>query len=542
MSQKQEFDAVIIGAGFSGMYMLHLLRQEGYTARLYEAGNSVGGTWYWNQYPGARCDTPSEFYCYTFSEALYKDWTWSSLYPRQEEILDYLNYAADKLELRQDIQLNTRVTLAEYDESVNRWKIETEDGNFAVAKYFIPAIGGLAVPHTPDIKGIENFKGEQYHTSRWPHEKVDFRGKRVGVIGTGSSGVQAITAIAKEADHLTVFQRTPHHTFQIRNPLLSPEEIKKMKEDFPKLRQRVLEHPIGMPSFPLLNNYSALDDSPEERTKLYERVWEEVGGFQFLFAYNDLITNDEANKTLEEFMHCKIKEIVKDPETANNLLPNHLIGGKRPICVSNYLETYNRENVTLVNLKKTLFVECTNKALRTTSEEYDLDIIVFATGFDAMTGALMNANIRGRNGLLLRDKWEGGNNLKTYLGICNVGFPNMFTIGGPHFPLQVNVPPIVEIVAEWIFDCIKQLDENGFGEIEATPEAEEEWTNQLNEIGKVSVFSKVDSWYVGANIEGKPRGFLGHPGDFSTYQEHIYNSSKDYKGFKFTLYQSSTSK
>jgi len=371
----------------------------------------------WNQYPGARCDTPSEFYCYTFSEALYKGWTWSSLYPRQEEILDYLNYAADKLELRQDIQLNTRVTLAEYDESVNRWKIETEDGNFAVAKYFIPAIGGLAVPHTPDIKGIENFKGEQYHTSRWPHEKVDFRGKRVGVIGTGSSGVQAITAIAKEADHLTVFQRTPHHTFQIRNPLLSPEEIKKMKEDFPKLRQRVLEHPIGMPSFPLLNNYSALDDSPEERTKLYERVWEEVGGFQFLFAYNDLITNDEANKTLEEFMHCKIKEIVKDPETANNLLPNHLIGGKRPICVSNYLETYNRENVT-----------------------------------------------------------------------------------------------------------------------------EEEWTNQLNEIGKVSVFSKVDSWYVGANIEGKPRGFLGHPGDFSTYQEHIYNSSKDYKGFKFTLYQSSTSK
>ncbi|OLO39041.1 cyclohexanone monooxygenase [Alkalihalophilus pseudofirmus] len=541
MTHKQDFDAVVIGAGYSGMYMLHLLQKEGYSVRLFEAGGNVGGTWYWNRYPGARCDTPSEFYCYTFSEELYKDWSWSSLYPEQSEILDYLNYVVDKLDLRKDIQFNTRATSAEYDETINRWRIRTDDGNVTLAKYFIPAIGSLAASHTPDIKGLESFEGEKYHTSKWPHEGVDLKGKRVGVIGTGSTGVQAIAAIAKEAEHLTVFQRTAQYAFPVNNPLLDPDEIKDMKDNFQELRRNVREHPTGMPSFPLINDYSALDESPEERNKLFEQLWQNGRGFQFLFAYNDLVTSDDANETLADFVRSKIKEIVKDPETAENLMPNFFVGGKRPICATSYYETYNRENVSLVNLKKTPLVEGTKKGLRTTEEEHELDMIVFASGFDAMTGALMNADIRGRNGMLLREKWEDGNNLKTYLGVTNVNFPNMFTIGGVHFPLMINVPPVGEVLAEWIFDCIKYMDEHGIEVIEATQEAEDVWTKELNDIGNDSFYPKVDSWYTGANIEGKPRGFLGHPGDFIIYQEQL-SASRDYKGFKFIPLQDTAEK
>ncbi|MEW9672553.1 flavin-containing monooxygenase [Ammoniphilus sp. 3BR4] len=535
MTHKQELDAVVVGAGFGGMYALHLLREGGYSVRLYEANGDVGGVWYSNRYPGARCDSQSQFYCYTFSEELYKGWTWSSAYPEQSEILDYLNCAADKLDLRRDIQFNTRVTSAEYDETNNRWRIHTEDGNLVLAKYFIPAIGNLTSSHKPDIKGLESFEGKAYHTSRWPHEKVDFRGKRVGVIGTGSSGVQSITAISKMADHLTVFQRTPQYTFPVKNPLLGPDKIKEMKDNFHELRRKMYEHPTALPPNTEINqfikHYSALDDTPEERQKLYERIWE-IDGSQLLVAYNDLMTNDEANETLAEFMRSKIKEIVKDPQTAENLLPTYLVNGKRPVYDTGYLETYNQENVSLVNLKKTPILECTPKGLRTTEAEYELDIIVFASGFDAVTGPLMNANIRGRNGILLKDKWEGGANLKTYLGICNVGFPNMFTIGGPHFNLPTNAPTVNEVLAEWIFDCIQYFEKHGIEVIEATPEAEEDWTNHVNEIGSKSIYAKVDSWFTGANIEGKPRTFLGYMGGFPSYHEQILKS-KSFEGFSF---------
>jgi cation diffusion facilitator CzcD-associated flavoprotein CzcO len=533
MTKSKEFDVIIVGAGFSGMYMLHLLREEGFSVRLYEAGSNVGGTWYWNRYPGARCDIPTECYCYTFSEEIHREWTWSSIYPEQSEILDYCNFVANKLDLRSDIQFNTRLTSAEYDEKSKKWKVNTGDGDIVQAKYFIPALGNVSIPHAPKIKGLEQFQGETYHTSRWPHEEVDFKGKRVAVIGTGSSGVQAITSISKEAEHLTVFQRTPQFVSPVKNPLLSLDQVKEMKNNYPELRRKIREHFIGAPAFDLRRPYSALEDSPEERQRFYEELWQEQNGFQLLFSYMDITVDDEANATLAEFVRTKIKEIVKDPETAENLLPTYLIGGKRPVVGTNYYETYNQENVSLVNLKKTPIVACTNKGLVTSEGEHEFDIIVFASGFDAMTGPLMKANIRGRNGIFLKDKWDGGKNLKTFLGVCNVGFPNMFTITGPHFPLTTNAITVNELIVEWIFDCIKFVEEHGVEEIEATTEAEETWTNHANEVGAKSIYAKVDSWYTGANIEGKPRGFLGYTGDYLMFQEQ-FNHARDYKGFTLT--------
>ena len=532
MTKSKEFDAIIVGAGFSGMYMLHLLREEGFSVRLYEAGSNVGGTWYWNRYPGARCDIPTESYCYTFSEEIHREWTWSSVYPEQSEILDYCNFVANKLDLRRDIQFNTRLTSAEYDEKSKKWKVSTGDGEIVQAKYFIPALGNVSIPHAPNIKGLEHFQGETYHTSRWPHEEVHFKGKRVAVIGTGSSGVQAITSISKEAEHLTVFQRTPQFVSPVKNPLLRPDQVKEMKNNFPELRRKIREHFIGAPTFDLRRPYSALEDSPEERQRFYEELWQEQNGFQLLFSYMDITVDDEANATLAEFVRTKIKEIVKDPDTAENLLPTYLIGGKRPVVGTNYYETYNQENVSLVNLKKTPIVACTNKGLVTSEGEHEFDIIVFASGFDAMTGPLMKANIRGRNGIFLKDKWDGGKNLKTFLGVCNVGFPNMFTITGPHFPLTTNAITVNELIAEWIFDCIKYVEEHGGEEIEATTEAEETWTNHANEVGEKSIYARVDSWYTGANIEGKPRAFLGYTGDYLMIQEQ-FNNARDYKGFTF---------
>lgn len=541
MGKNQEFDAVVVGAGFSGMYMLHLLRKEGYSVQLYESGSDVGGTWYWNRYPGARCDVPTEYYCYSFSEDIHKDWEWSSSYPEQSEILDYINYVADKLDLRKDIQFNTRITDAKYDEGISKWRIDTGNGNVVFAKYFIPAIGNVSKSHEPNIKGLENFEGEKYHTSQWPHEGADFKGKRVGVIGTGSSGVQSITSIAKEAEHLTVFQRTAQYVLPVKNPLITPDENKKIKENFPELRNQIRGHFVGMPKFQVIKNYSALEDTEEERQKLYEELWERAEGFQSLYSYNDIVLNDESNKTYADFVRSKIKEIVKDPETNENLLPTYLIGGKRPIVATDYYETYNRENVSLVNLKKTPFVECTNTALRTTEDDHELDVIVFASGFDAMTGPLMSTNIRGRDGITLKEKWEEGRNLKTYLGICNVGFPNMFTITGPHFPLTANAIPVNELIAEWILDFIKYAEASGVKEAEVTPELEDIWTNHVNEVGEQSIYAKVASWYTGANIEGKPRAFYGYTGDFQTYQKK-FEEARNYEGIKMSLLQDTINK
>ncbi|WP_238457946.1 hypothetical protein [Alkalihalobacterium alkalinitrilicum] len=319
----------------------------------------------------------------------------------------------------------------------------------------------------------------------------------------------------------------------MKNPLLTSDQVKEMKDNFPELRRKIREHLMGAPAFNLRRPYSALEDTPVERQKFYEGLWQEQNGFQLLFSYADITLDDEANDTLAEFVRSKIKEIVKDPEKAENLLPTYLIGGKRPVVATNYYETYNQENVSLINLKKTPIVECTTKGLRTTEGEYEFDVIVFASGFDAMTGPLMKANIRGRNGMLLKDKWEDGENIKTFLGVCNVGFPNMFSITGPHFPLTTNAITVNEVIVEWIFDCIKYVEEQGIEETEATAEAEETWTNHVNEVGEQSIYAKVDSWYTGANIEGKPRAFLGYTGDYLTFQE-LFNNARDYKGLILT--------
>ena len=534
MTHVQEYDAVVIGAGFAGIYMTHLLSEGGYSVRTYEAAENVGGTWYWNRYPGARCDTPSEFYSYTFSEELYKGWTWSSFYPQQEEILAYLNYAVDKLDIRDYIQFNTAMKSADYDEENKRWRIHFTDGLEIQTKYFIPAIGGLnaihAEPHRPKIRGLENFKGVYQHTSRWKPEEISLKDKRVGVIGTGSTGVQTIIEAAKEAQHVTVFQRTPQYVLPVKNPKLSPDKMKEMHANFHSLDRRVREHPTGMPSFPILRNYSALDDTPEERQKYYEQLYEEANGFQLIFAYNDLMLNKEANETLAEFLRSKIKEVVKDSDTAKDLLPTYLVAAKRPIVAKGYFETFNQDNVSLVNLRKTPFVDATEKGLRTTETEHELDIIIFASGFDVGLGPVRDSNIRGRDGILLHKKWEEGANIKTYLGACHNGFPNLLPIGGTHYPLGVNVIGPTQVMGKWIYNLIDHFDKHGIEEIEPTVEAEETWTNHVNELGEMSFYSTVDSWFNGGNIEGKPRAILGYAGDFLMYQEQIAKSL-DYKGF-----------
>jgi len=524
------YDAVVVGAGFSGLYMLYRLREAGFSTRVYEAGNSVGGVWYWNRYPGARCDIESIYYNYTFSEELYKEWTWTSRYPEQPEILRYLNFVADKFNLRQDIQFNTRITAAHYDEVNNRWMIQLNDGTSVFATYFITGVGGLSAANIPNFKGIDSFQGEWYHTGRWPHEKVEFKGKRVGVIGTGSSGVQCIPEIAKEADHLTVFQRTPQYTVPARNHPYDPEFIRETKENYSEIKRQMRNSFAGSPY--KLGDRSALEDSLEERQQVYERAWEK-GGFSFTMAYRDLLINEEANKTAADFVRSKIREIVHDPETVEKLLPTYHYGTKRPILDTDYYETYNRDNVRLIDVRKTPIVEITPKGLRTTETEYELDALVFATGYDGMTGPLFKIDIRGKGGVTLKEKWEEGAKVRTYLGIATAGFPNLFMITGPESPsVLVNMPVAIEQHVEWIVDCIQYLRERRVEIIEATLEAEEAWSKHCRELAEATLYVKTDSWYTGANISDKPRGFLIYVGGFEPYQQKCNEvSAKGYEGF-----------
>lgn len=531
MNNKTHFDAVVMGAGFSGLYMLHRLRELGLSTRVYEIADDVGGVWYWNRYPGARCDSDSIYYNYTFSEELYREWTWSSRYPVQSEILKYLNFVADKLDSRRDIQFNTRVEKAMYDEEKNIWELVLDNNEIVTARYFISGIGGLSAANVPNIKGLGSFQGEWYHTGRWPRDKkVDFKGKRVGVIGTGSSGIQAIPVIAKEADHLTVFQRTPQYSLPARDKPLDPEYINEVKRNFWEIRKKI--RTIGSTAFSDLNSCSALDAASEERRKVYEKYWE-MGGSSFMSAYKDLITNEEANETAAEFVRTKIREIVKDPKVAEKLLPTYPIGTKRIVLDTNYFETYNRDNVTLVDVKSAPIAEITPKGIRTTEEEYELDIIVFATGYDAMTGPLFKVDIQGKNGVSLKEKWQNGDHVRTFLGISTPEFPNLFIITGPQSPSVLGVVPIfIEQHVEWISDCIEYLEKNGIDAIEATEEATEKWTIHCNELAHTTLYPKTDSWYTGANIDGKPRGFLLYVGGLPLYRKKIDEvAANGYDGF-----------
>lgn len=531
-TKMTNFDAVVIGAGFSGMYMLYRLREAGLSTRVYEAADGVGGTWYWNRYPGARCDSESIYYNYTFSEELYREWTWSSRYPEQPEILKYLNFVADKFELRPDIQFKTRVNAAQYDEENKIWQITLNDGSTVTAKYFITGVGCLSASNLPKFNGLENFKGEYYHTGHWPHTKVDFTGKTVGIIGTGSSGVQAIPAIAKEAAHLTVFQRTPQYSAPARNHPYDPEYIRQAKENFQEIKRQMRESTGGAPGD--IPTKSALEVTPEERLEKYEEAWR-IGGQGIFTSYYDITVNEEANKTASEFIRTKIREIVKKPDVADKLMPSYYYGTKRPIIDTDYYETYNRENVSLVDVKKNPIVEITEKGLRTTEGEYEVDVLVFATGFDGMTGPLLKMDIRGKDGVSLKEKWNGGENTRTYLGVANAGFPNFFMITGPESPSVLsNMPVSIEQHVEWISDCIEYMCENNMESIEANVEAEEAWSKHCGEVANATLFSKADSWYTGANIPGKTRRFLIYLGGVGAYRQKCAEiAANGYEGFHF---------
>jgi cyclohexanone monooxygenase len=532
-ARTTDFDAVVVGAGFSGLYMLYRLRQLGLSARVYEAGDGVGGTWYWNRYPGARCDSESVYYCYTFSPELAQEWEWTERYPAQPEILRYLNHVADRFDLRRDIQLNTRVTSATYDQATERWQIGTADGGRVTATYFITAIGCLSATNIPQIKGLDTFQGRWYHTSRWPHEGVDFTGQRVAVIGTGSTGIQAIPEIAKQAAQLTVFQRTPNYTVPARNAPLDPEAYRHLKATYPAIQQKSRESGFGMPFAP--PERSALSVTPEERQQIYEAGWQK-GGFRFfLDTFNDIALNKAANDTAADFIRAKIKEIVHDPETAELLMPrDYPYGTKRPPIDTDYYETFNRDNVKLVDLRRSPIEAITPTGLRTTEAEYEFDSIVFATGFDAMTGGFFRIDIRGRDGLSLKDKWAAGP--RTYLGISTHGFPNLFMITGPGSPSVLsNMPISIEQHVEWIADCIAYLRAHDLASVEPSLDAEDGWVAHVNEVAAGTLFPLANSWYLGANIPGKPRVFMPYVGGVGNYRKICADvAAKGFEGFVLT--------
>jgi len=529
-SVTAELDAVVVGAGFSGMYMLHKLREIGLRALVVEEGADVGGTWYWNRYPGARCDSESYYYSYSFSPELEQEWEWSSKYPEQPEILSYLLHVADRFDLRRDIVFNTRVTAAAFDEGASRWLVDTDDGGRLSARYLITAVGCLSAGQVPDIPGLDTFAGEWYHTGRWPQEGVDVTGRRVGVVGTGATGIQVVPVVAREAEHLFVFQRTPNFSLPARNAPLEPEETRRVKKEYRDLRHHSRYSFGGFPFDPI--ERSALSVPAEERDATYERLWE-LGGFRFLFeGFNDLLIDQESNDTAAAFIRGKIREIVRDPVVSDLLSPTtYPFGTKRPPLNTDYFETFNRDNVTLVDIRTHPVVGITPAGIRTTAGEYDLDVIIFATGFDAMTGALLNMGIRGRGGRPLAEAWADGP--RTYLGLAVSGFPNMFTITGPGSPSVLsNMPVSIEQHVEWIADCLAHLEAVGADVVEATPEAQAGWVDHVNGVADFTLFPLADSWYIGANVPGKPRVFMPYVGGVGPYRQICDDvAAKGYEGF-----------
>ena len=499
-------DAVVVGAGFAGLHMLHRLRQSGFSAQAFEVGGDVGGTWYWNRYPGARCDVESMEYSYSFSEALQQEWEWTERYAGQPEILRYANHVAERFDLRRDIAFRTKVTAAVFDENVNRWRIDTDTGTRVAARFLIMATGCLSSANTPDFEGLGSFRGATYHTGRWPHEEVCFSGKRVGVVGTGSSAIQAIPVIAEQAAQLTVFQRTPNYSIPARNGPLDPEFAREIKAEYARFRARNYRMHAGFGSKTPPNNAPALSDDAATREANYAARWQR-GGFGFLGAYNDLLLNRQANETAAAFARARIRETVADPETAELLCPHNVIGCKRPCLDTRYFETYNRPNVCLVDARAHPIERITPGGIVAGGEEHALDCIVFATGFDAMTGAVLGVDIRGCDGLPIQRKWEAGP--RTYLGLCTAGFPNLFLISGPGSPsVLTNMICSIEQHVNWIADCMERLRADGVGTIEATPEAEENWVAHVNAVANLTLYPTCNSWYLGKNIPGKPQVFM----------------------------------
>jgi len=530
--EPRDFDALVVGAGFAGLYQLLCLRDRlGLSVRVLEAGGGVGGTWYWNRYPGARCDSESHSYCYFFSRELLEEWEWTERYPEQPEILRYLNHVADRFDLRRDIRFDTRVVSASRDEAANRWIVDTASGERYTATFLVTAVGCLSTANVPDIPGLETFAGACYHTGQWPPDGVDLTGKRVGQIGTGSTGIQAAPVIARAAAHLTVFQRTANYSVPARNAPLTPAFKRWVRENHDEIREVTRSTPNGHP-FRIAARRVA-DVSPEERQAIYEAAWE-TGGLQFRASFQDLLSDKAANDTAAAFLKAKIREIVKDPATAEMLAAiDHPYAAKRPPIDSGYFETFNRDNVTLVDIRADPIRRIVPEGVETASgARYPLDVLVFATGFDAMTGPLLAMNITGRDGLPLRDAWRAGP--RTHLGLQVPGFPNLFTLTGPGSPsVLCNLPVAIEQHVEWVTDCIAHLRATGVARIEATEAAAEEWGAHVEEAANATLLPLArHSWYFGANVPGKPRAFMPYAGGMTRYRAICDDiAARGYPGF-----------
>ncbi|MFE0043937.1 flavin-containing monooxygenase [Streptomyces albireticuli] len=525
-----QLDVLVVGAGFSGLYQLHRLRELGLRARVLEACEDIGGTWYRNRYPGARCDVESTSYSYSFSPELDQEWEWSERYATQPEILRYLHHVADRFDLRKDITLRTRVTRAEYDESDHVWQVTTDTGETVTTRFVVLATGCMSAVKEPDISGADTFAGRALHTADWPHEGVDVTGRQVAVIGTGCSGVQAIPLLAERAAGLTVFQRTPVYALPALNRPVSAAETAEFKARYPEFRAAQRKSRGGTVFEPPTR--SALEVDEAERTATYEAGWESGLLSGLLRTYTDLLADRAANETVSEFVRSKIRSIVTDPETAETLSPRTFpFGTKRPCLDTDYYATYNKPHVKVVDLTATPIVEITPKGVRTSDGEHPVDVIVFATGFDAMTGSQVAVDIVGKGGTTLKEKWATGP--RNHLGLLSAGFPNLFTVLGPLSPSVLsNAVVSIEQHVEWITDCIGHLSRNGITEIDATPRAEEEWCDHVADLASRTLYPDVASWYTGANVPGKPRVFLAYTGGLDRYRAECDAAARDgYRGF-----------
>lgn len=527
-----ELDVAIVGGGLAGLYALHRMRGLGMTARVFEAGSGVGGTWFWNRYPGARCDIESLEYSYAFSDELQQDWTWPERYATQPQILAYIEHVAERFDLLRDVQLNTRILAAGFDSATGCWALRSDQGDLVSARFCIMATGNLSTPRVPDFKGLQDFRGKWYHSGMWPAEGVDFSGQRVGVIGTGSSGIQMIPLIAAQARHLYVFQRTANFSLPAQNRPMEPEREQAYKESYPERRQEARLSGFGVSGYPSPTQ-SALEASAEERRSNYEALWQRGGSIGFLSCYNDFLVDERANETAAEFVREKIRAIVRDPAVAELLAPkDHPIGTKRLCLDTGYYETYNRDNVTLVDVRSAPIEAITGRGVRTAEREYELDAIAFATGFDAMTGALREIDIRADGGPTLADVWSNGP--RTYLGVAVAGFPNLFMITGPGSPgVKSQMILSIEQHVDWIAGFLDHARANGITRIEADGDAQERWVAHVNEVADGTLYPVANSWYVGANIPGKPRVFMPYVAGVGVYRRKCDEvAARGYEGFR----------
>jgi cyclohexanone monooxygenase len=531
MDGKTRFDAIVIGAGFAGLRTLYELRQIGLSTRVFEAASDVGGTWYWNRYPGARTDSESWVYAYSFSKELQDDWDWSERFPPQAEALAYLNHVADRFDMRKDIAFDTRIVSAAWDERAREWTVRDDKGGAYACTYLISAVGVLSTPYVPPFPGIEKFRGEWYVTGRWPKERVDFTDKRVLVIGSGATAIQAIPIIAQTARHLTVLQRTPNYVLPARNGPLTEEERQAIRRDYARIWAQAREHFFGFAMDPA--GRTVRDVSPDEHQRILERGWE-TGGFRFIFeTFDDIFIDERSNEIASEFIRNKIRTIVKDPATADLLCPkDYPLTAKRPPLGHFYYEAFNRPNVTLVDIKNDPIVAITEHGVRTETRAFDADMIVFATGFDAVTGTLMAMDVRGRGGVTVAEKWKDGP--RTHLGIMIDGFPNLFMVLGPQSPFA-NIPVVIDGMVDWIGRALRHMRAHGLATMEAKPEAVEAWRKHVDQLVNATVLSKGRSWFLGDNIPGKPHVVLFHFGGAGVYRhECLAEAESGFEGFATT--------